>query len=100
VVLPNLSPRSAKTALTIAGDVTEPNLPMKISVRINRKYEHLIRVTKRGAFEERILLPERICREDSYHVELVSNKNYVPARFGATKDNRRLAFVLRRLEIH
>lgn len=99
IVLPNLDIQTPKNTVRIQGQVTAPNLPLRIRIRVNSKFEHDLIITQQGEFVAEVRLPEKHRRDDSYHLQFTNSRSYVPAHYGAKKDHRQLSFILKRLEI-
>ncbi|MCX6135484.1 MAG: glycosyltransferase family 2 protein [Ignavibacteriales bacterium] len=99
ITLPNYEPSQPKTMLYIRGKAVAPNAPIKIKVRVNRKYDHRLLVSRPGVFSTEFTLPEVLQRDDAFHVELLSDSSYVPSDYGVKEDSRRLAFILEELAI-
>jgi glycosyltransferase involved in cell wall biosynthesis len=99
VVLPNATPREAKSHLLIHGEAEGANTPFRITIAVNRKTKRSFRVVKPGPFEITCDLPSSVCNDDSFHVEMRSSRASVPSRIGASADGRALAFLLRRISV-
>ncbi len=99
IVLPNHHRVPNNHHLIVRGETQRPNVPIKIKMTVNRKFNASITVGHEGTFEASLSLPSVLQGDDAFHVEIESNRSYVPTDYGAKGDNRDLAFLLRSIEI-
>jgi hypothetical protein len=99
IVLPNLKQQAKGKMLVVEGTAQRPNVPLSIDFRVNRKVWFQWNQNYPGRFVCRFPLTPELCDEDSFHVEIRSNRSYNPARRGLAKDNRDLAFMIARIEV-
>jgi glycosyltransferase involved in cell wall biosynthesis len=99
IVLPNLSPEKKNRHLSISAEVRAPNIPIRISVRINKQVLFRHKAKQPGAFTLTAPIPDAFEHSDCYHITIKSSKSYVPSRRAATSDPRELAFLLKSISI-
>ena len=99
VLLQEPAPQKKKSHLVLEGEAFAPNVPFRVRVVVNRKIRKSFAIRHLGAFQLKLDFPPSFGCQDSFHVEIGSSRSFSPRRLTGSADERRLAFIVKRISI-
>lgn len=96
----NLKNNEKSKKLLLEGQHLWPyKYPLKIKVILNGEKIRCLVIKEKGSFNFAIELPDKHRKEDILIITLKPNKTFVPSKLGINDDERRLSFILKRIDL-